>query len=198
MPEPESSKLTSEQQAVREDIVRQTGLNPECLEILTIPLTAWPEGISAYYLVRKDRHGRIFYNYVCFDGEVYSPFTPDGLDRLLVRLLSSRRFTLTGEQLANILLMYKRPEPLMTLITDFKQDIALSSQEALDMYYDLSDFTPQLTKLEEDHKLVFWTLNIRWELLKRWTAYITAEGRVRLIEDIKINLRDARAGQETI
>lgn len=190
--------LTKEQEGVIEDIVRYLGLDPKCLELLTIPLTDWPDGISVYYILRKDRHGRIFYHYICFDGEVYSPFTPDGLERLLNRLLSSRRFTLTAEQLVNVLLMYKRPEPLMTFVTDIEKDLSPSSRHALEYYYGLTDLTPKLTELEEDYKLVFWTLNIRREILKRWNAFIYEGGRLRLSEDIIIELRDARLGQQSI
>lgn len=197
MSQTSDQQLTREQEGVIEDIVRHLGINPECLEILTVSLTDWPDGISIYYIFRKDRHGRIFYHYVCFDGEVYSPFTPDGLERLLNRLLSSRRFTLTPEQIVNVLLMYKRPEPLMTFITSVEQDLSPSSRQALEYYYGLTDLSPALTQLEEDYKLVFWTLNIRREVLKRWNAFIYEGGRLRLSEDVMIELRDARLGQQS-
>lgn len=194
----QNQQLTSERERVIDDIVQHLGLDPKCLELLTLPLTDWPDGISVYYILRKDRHGRIFYHYVCFDGEVYSPFTPDGLERLLNRLLSSRRFTLSAEQLVNVLLMYKRPEPLMTFIKDAEKDLSLSSKQAIEYYYGLTELTPKLTQLEEDYKLVFWTLNIRREILKRWNAFIYEGGRLRLSEDVMIELRDARLGQKNV
>ena len=188
--------LTREQEEVIDDIVRHLAIKRECLELMTVTLTDWPEGIAIYYIFRKDRHGRIFYHYLCYEGEVYSPFTPDGLELLLKRLLSSRRFTLTAEQLVNIILMYKRPEPLMTIITDVEKGLSPSSRHALEYYYGLTDLSPQLTKLEEDYKVVFWTLNFRRETLKRWNAFIYEGGRLRLTEDVVIELRDARAGQQ--
>lgn len=186
--------LTREQEEVIDDIVRHLAIKRECLELMTVALTDWPEGIAIYYIFRKDRHGRIFYHYLCYEGEVYSPFTPDGLELLLKRLLSSRRFTLTAEQLVNIILMYKRPEPLMTIVTE--KELSPSSRHALEYYYGLTDLSAQLTKLEEDYKLVFWTLNFRRETLKRWNAFIYEGGRLRLTEDVVIELRDARAGQQ--
>jgi hypothetical protein len=194
----QEQNLTREQEGVIEDVVRHLGLDPKCLELLSLPLTDWPDGISVYYLLRKDRHGRIFYHYMCFDGEVYSPFTPDGLERLLNRLLSSRRFTLTAEQLVNVILMYKRPEPLMTFVTDVDKDLSPSSKHALEYYYGLTELTPKLVQLEEDYKVVFWTLNIRREIIKRWNAFIYEGGRLRLTEDVMIELRDARLGQQSV
>ncbi|MBN8724366.1 MAG: hypothetical protein J0M03_15630 [Acidobacteria bacterium] len=190
------TNLTREQEEVIDDIVRHLAIKRECLELMTVALTDWPEGIAIYYIFRKDRHGRIFYHYLCYEGEVYSPFTPDGLELLLKRLLSSRRFTLTAEQLVNIILMYKRPEPLMTIITDVKKELSASSRHALEYYYGLTDLSAQLTRLEEDYKVVFWTLNFRRETLKRWNAFIYEGGRLRLTEDVVIELRDARAGQQ--
>lgn len=191
-----TQELTREQEEVIDDIVRHLGIKQECLELITVPLTDWPDGITVYYIFRKDRHGRIFYQYVCYEGEVYSPFTPDGLELLLKRLLSSRRFTLTAEQIVNVLLMYKRPEPIATFITDIERDLSASSRHALEYYYGLTDLKPTLTKLEEDYKVVFWTLNFRREILKRWNAFIYEGGRLRLTEDVVIELRDARLGQQ--
>ena len=101
------------------------------------------------------------------------------------------------EQIVNVLLMYKRPEPLMTFITSVEQDLSPSSRQALEYYYGLTDLSPALTQLEEDYKLVFWTLNIRREVLKRWNAFIYEGGRLRLSEDVMIELRDARLGQQS-
>ena len=82
----------------------------------------------------------------------------------------------------------------MTIVTE--KELSPSSRHALEYYYGLTDLSAQLTKLEEDYKLVFWTLNFRRETLKRWNAFIYEGGRLRLTEDVVIELRDARAGQQ--
>ena len=88
-PEPEQD---SEQDAVREDLARHLGISGDRFEIVRLPLADWPDGIVVLYALRKERHGRIFYHYVCYEGEIYSPLAPDGLERLLKRMLASRRF----------------------------------------------------------------------------------------------------------
>ena len=195
MTEPEiAPELAPEPAAVIQDIVQQLGIKRDCLDILPLALTDWPDALNIYYVVRKDRHGRIFYHYVCYEGELYSPFAPDGLERLLKRLLASRRFQLNAEQLVNLLLIYNRPEPFTTFITDFNRELSPETREALEKYYGITDLVPQFTVLDDDRKLVFWTLNVRREILKRWTAYIASNGRHRISEDVMIELRNAREG----
>lgn len=195
MNEPENGVTrTPEETAVIEDLLNHIGITEEVVDLVKLPKADWPDELTIYYLYRKDRFGRIFYQYVCVDGEVYSPFAPDALERLFKRVLESRRFELNALQMANILLIYKRPEPIVTLISDLKNDLAPASCEALDMYYGIENLEPQLTVLDEDHKLIFWTLNVRRETLKRWIAYIAPTGRMRLSEDVKIELRNAREG----
>jgi hypothetical protein len=197
MTEPNSAReLAPEQEAVLQDIVRQLGIEIDKLEILTLDRNYWPDALNIYYVLRKDRHGRVFYHYACYEGELYSPFAPDGLERLLKRLLASRRFDLSAEQIVNLVLMYERPEPMMTFVTDMKRDLAPDTRAALDHDYELTDIAPELIQLdEEDYKLIFWTLNLRREIIKRWIAYINTSGRMRLMEDVMIELRDARERQ---
>lgn len=190
-----AKKAETEPEAIRDDLSRRLTVKGDRFEIMRLSLDEeWPDGLAVYYALRREKHGRIFYHYVCYKGEIYSPFAPDGLERLLKRMLDSRRFELNAVQLANLLLMYNRPEPMMMLVTDIERDIAPSAREFLEREYEIKDLAPQLIRLDEDCKLVFWTFNLRREVLKYWTAYIADTGRLRIIEEGTIELRIADFG----
>jgi hypothetical protein len=190
----ETKERDSNEEALRDDLARHLGhskTDGDRFEILRLALTDdWPEALSVYYALKKERHGRIFYHYVCYEGEIYSPLAPDGLERLLKRLLESRRFELKAEQLANLLLMYNRPEPMVMLVTDIVRDLTPASRSMIERDYGIKEIAPKIVKLGEDLKLTFWTLNLRRECLKFWTAYITNTGRIRVSEEGTIELRE--------
>ena len=184
-------KRDSDEEAVRDDLTRHLGAKGDRFEIMRLTLNeGWPDALSVYYALRKERHGRFFYHYACYEGEVYSPLAPDGLERLLKRLLESRRFELNAEQIANLLLMYNRPEPMMTLVTDMERDLTPKARAVLEQDYKIKEIEPKLLKLDEDLKIAFWTLNIRHEMLKLWIAYIANTGRMRVSEEGYIDLQE--------
>jgi hypothetical protein len=191
---PESEEIQQpdpEIDAVRDDLARHLGISGDRFEILRLSLAEnWPDKMILYYALRRERHGRIFYHYISYEGEIYSPLAPDSLERLLKRMLESRRFELSAAQVANLLLMYNRPEPMMTLVTDIERDLSPRARATIDLEYGIKEIAPQLIKLDEDRKLTFWTLNMRREVLKFWIAYIANTGRMRVSEEGTIELRE--------
>ncbi len=192
----QNTSLEREVEAVREDLDRNSGAKSDRYEILPLKLEDWPEGMSAYHALRRDRHGRLFFQFIFCDGQLYSPFSVDGLERLLERCLSTPRLRLTPAQVAETVLMLSRPEYGITLVENLEQDLSQANREALERHYELKDLSPQLVELDEDYKLTFWTLHLRRETLKRWVVYIPEVGRVRISEDVALELRQLRDKKE--
>lgn len=180
-----------EVEIIREELDRNSGASGDRYEVLPLRLDDWPEGMRAYHALRRDRHGRLFFQFIFCDGQLYSPFSVDGLERLLERCFTMPRLRLTPAQVAEVILMLSRPEYGITLI-ESAEELSPTNREALEHHYELKDLSPQLVALDEDHKLTFWTLHLRRETLKRWVVYIPGAGRVRISEDVAIEMRQLK------
>lgn len=191
----QADSVEREVEYIREDLDRNSGAAGDRYEILPLKLVDWPEGMRAYHALRRDRHGRLFFQFIFCDGQLYSPFSVDGLERLLEHCFTTPRLRLTPAQVAETILMLSRPEYGITLVESV-EELSPANREALECRYELKDLTPQLVELDKDYKLTFWTLHLRRETLKRWVVYIPEVGRVRISEDVAIEMRQLRDKKE--
>ncbi|MCS6884731.1 MAG: hypothetical protein RMM17_02925 [Acidobacteriota bacterium] len=183
-------QIEREIEAIRDELSRNSGAKADSYDILPLELPeTWPQAIKAYHALRRDRHGRIFFQFIFCDGLLYSPFSVDGLERLLSVCFANERLRLTAAQTAEVVLMLSRPEYGINLIESV-EELSQPNRSALERVYGLKDLSPQLVKLDEnDYKLTFWTFHLRRGTLKRWLVYIPAGGgRIRISEDVAIEL----------